>query len=435
MTRVAELESVSDTPWRHAPESSDAAVEVRAIAPARPVAKAGRWLALDLFRFCAVVLMVQGHVFSTMLSDAVKSQGWYPHHSFVHGYTAPMFLFGAGLAFGYTTFKKWDDHTSGGAAAIKRFKRYGWLLVIGYGLHLPTLALSRLLAIDDPARLARMFQVDVLQHIGVSLAICQILVLFVKNKRVFVTLVAAMAAFSVLAAPWIWNVELGETDTPLWVAGYVNASTGSLFPLVPWSGFTYTGIVIAYAVGVGGSARSISERVSWPFAALAVAFLLVPVVIDRFGPYAWPPHNFWKTNPLFFFWRLGNVMAVLAILCFGERMMTGLGWLSDEPDSALGRTAKKVLPWIKLVGAESLIIYVAHLLVLHGSLIAPGIKHSSVVHQGSETLVSATVVAVLLFVAMVLLARLWNELKKNQRGFAAVQMALVTIVAYLMLTG
>lgn len=431
MSRVAELESVSDREWRPAPERAVA----HAQAVPRVMSKAGRWLALDLFRFCAVVLMVQGHVFSTMLSDAVKQQGWYPHHSFVHGYTAPMFLFGAGLAFGYTTFRKWEQHTSGGAAARKRFKRYGWLLVIGYGLHMPTLAISRLFAIDDPARLARMFQVDVLQHIGVSLAICQLLVLFVKNQRVFVAIVGALAAFSVCAAPWVWNVDLSDSDLPVWLAGYVNSSTGSIFPLVPWSGFTYTGIVLAYVVGVGGSARSISDRLSWPFAALAVAFLLVPVVVDRFGPFPWPPHNFWKTNPLFFFWRLGNVIAVLAVLCFGEQLLSRLGWLDDAPSSSAGRAAKRIIPWVKLVGAESLIIYVAHLIVLHGSLIAPGIKHSGVVEEGSEGLASATAVALLLFLAMVLLAKLWNELKKNERGFAAIQIALVTIVAYLALAG
>ena len=81
------------------------------------VAKAQRWLGLDVFRFFAVLMMVQGHVFTTLLDATTKAQGWYPHHSAFHGYTAPMFLFGAGLAFGYTTFKKWDDHVAGGAFA------------------------------------------------------------------------------------------------------------------------------------------------------------------------------------------------------------------------------------------------------------------------------------------------------------------------------
>lgn len=427
MSRVAELD--------RAPVVSAPSVEAEAPAEARPLSRAGRWLALDLFRFCAVCLMVQGHVFSTLLDRATKSQDWYPHHSFVHGYTAPMFLFGAGLAFGYTTFRRWDEHARFGPGAVKRFKRYGWLLVIGYGLHLPTLSLRRLFAIDDPDRIARMLQVDVLQHIGVSLAITQVLVYLVKDKRLFIWIVSAMAAVCVLAAPWVWGLDLSDGPLPVWLAGYVNASTGSIFPILPWAGFTYTGIVIAYAVGVGGDARSVSSRVSWPFAALAAAALILPIVVDRFGPFDWPPHNFWKTNPLFFFWRLGNVLTVLAVLCFGERLLSRLRWLAPTNEGPVARAVQKMVPWVKLIAAESLIIYVVHLVVLHGSVVAPGMKHTDVFAAGSVGLAKATLAAGLLFGAMVLLARLWNELKKNRPGFFVVQFSLVSVIVFVMITG
>lgn len=393
------------------------------------LARPGRWLALDLFRFCAVCLMVQGHVFNTLLDQATRRQGWYPHHSFVHGYTAPMFLFGAGLAFGYTTFRGWSEHTRGGAAAIKRFKRYAWLLVIGYGLHLPTLSLSRLLSLDDPATLARMLQVDVLQHIGVSLALCQLLVLVVKQQRAFVAIVGTLAALVIFAAPWIWNVDLSGGVVPTWLAGYVNASTGSIFPLVPWAGFTYLGIVVAYAVGLNGGVESVSARVRWPFAALAAVFLIAPVLLDRFGLWPWPAHNFWKTNPLFFFWRLGNILAVLAILCFVERALEKRGALA-----AKGHFVDRALSWVKLIGAESLIIYVVHLVVLHGSVLGRGLKHTAMFRQGSLDLARASMVALALFLAMVLLAKAWSELRKTRFSFSAVQISLTSAIAYLMLT-
>lgn len=426
MNRVVPLERIEIGPVR---------AEAVARAAVEPVVKTGRWLALDLFRFCAVCLMVQGHVFSTLLDGATKGQGWYPHHSFVHGYTAPMFLLGAGLAFGYTTFRKWDEHAAFGPAARKRFRRYGWLLVIGYGLHLPTLSLRRLLEIDDPARIARMLQVDVLQHIGVSLAITQALVAIVKNREAFIWIVAALAAFCVSAAPWVWGMDLTGSAVPLWLVGYVNASTGSIFPILPWAGFTLTGIVISYAVGLGGPVRSVSDRASWPFAVLAAAFMILPVVADRFGPYPWPPHNFWKTNPFFFFWRLGNVLAVLTVLCFVERLLARRGWLDVQPRAPLGVVVQRILPWVKLVAAESLIIYVLHLVVLHGSALGPGLKHSGIVQAHSEGLAVAALVTLLLLAAMVLLAKLWNELKKHRTGFATVQVAMVSVLVLVMLTG
>jgi hypothetical protein len=36
---------------------------------------------------------------------------------------------------------------------------------------------------------------------------------------------------------------------------------------------------------------------------------------------------------------------------------------------------------------------------------------------------------------MVLLAKLWNELKKQKAGFRAVQLALVSVIVFVMLTG
>ena len=149
-------------------------------AQARP--RSGRWLALDLLRFCAVFLMVQGHVFSSLLSAEVRSERWYSHHNFVHGYTAPMFLFAAGLAFGYTTFRAWDAQTRVGPAFWKRMRRYAMLIGIGYALHLPSTSLAALMELS-PERLRSWLAIDVLQHIGVSLMCCQVLLLFARRQH------------------------------------------------------------------------------------------------------------------------------------------------------------------------------------------------------------------------------------------------------------
>lgn len=410
---------------------SFAGVDGRVVAAGRT----RRWLALDAFRFVAVCLMVQGHVFTTLLDRATKSQGWYPHHSFVHGYTAPMFLFGAGLAFGYTTFRQWEQHAAGGAPARKRYQRYFWLLFIGYLLHLPSLSLSRLLGISDPQTIARMFQADVLQHIGVSLALCQVLVWLVKRRGLFVAIIAALGIVSIAAAPWVWGLDLSDGLLPTWAAAYVNASTGSAFPLVPWAGFTYAGIVVAYALGAERRERlaDVSQVAAWPLTALALGCLIVPIVLDRFGPFAWPSHNFWKVNPLFTLWRLGNVLAILALFCHVERILLRCGILGAEARGRGSKVAVRVSRWIKLIAAESLIIYVAHLLVLHGSVLAPGLKHGDVAHEHSLGLGGASVVALALFLAMVGLAKLWNELKRERFAFRVVQAAMLTCIGCLLL--
>ena len=46
------------------------------------------------------------------------------------------------------------------------------------------------------------------------------------------------------------------------IAGFVNQTSGSLFPLVPWAGFTYAGILCAY---FARNARSPGRELAWPF--------------------------------------------------------------------------------------------------------------------------------------------------------------------------
>lgn len=392
--------------------------------------KSGRWLALDLLRFVAVLLMVQGHVFTSLLDPSYSGERWLRHHNFVHGYTAPMFLFASGLAFGYTTFRAWRANTGWGPALAKRFGRYGWLLVIGYGLHMPALALSRLVAIDA-ATLRQWLQVDVLQHIGVSLALLQLLAIAVRREAVFVAVVAALFVVVVFGAPLIWTADVSWLPTP--IAAYVNASTGSLFPLVPWAGFTYAGLLVAYAARAVSASDALgrpSHALAWPLLALTVSLFVLPIALNRAGLQLYGAHDFWKTDPYYFFFRLANVLAVLTAWCFVEKLADERGWL--EEGSAGGKTrVGTALSLVRVVGAESLLIYVAHLLFLHGSVLFHGFEH----HSGRTlSLSQASALSLLLLVAMVGLAWCWHEWKKGKWRFRVLQWSAIGGFAYLMLT-
>lgn len=386
--------------------------------------ESSRWLALDLLRFVAVLLMVQGHVFTSLLDPSYESQRWLRHHNFVHGYTAPMFLFASGLAFGYTTFRAWKANTTWGDGLAKRFRRYGWLLVIGYVLHMPALALTRLVHLDA-GTVRTWLQVDVLQHIGLSLALLQLLALAVRREKVFVGIVAALFAGVVLGAPLVWAADVSFLPQP--IAAYVNADTGSLFPLFPWAGFTYAGILVAYAAR---TARRPSHDLAWPLLALTVTLFVVPVALNRTGLQPYGPHDFWKTDPYYFFFRLANVLAVLTAWCFVEKLADRRGWL-DEGTKESRTKIGEALSLVRVVGAESLLIYVVHLVFLHGSVLSSGLEHAT---GRSLTFGQASLVATVLFGAMVALAWTWHEWKKGTWRFRVVQWSAIGSFAYLMLT-
>ncbi|MBX7191145.1 MAG: DUF1624 domain-containing protein [Sandaracinaceae bacterium] len=392
--------------------------------PARVGGKGARWLALDLLRFVAVLLMVQGHVFTSLLDPSYESQRWLRHHNFVHGYTAPMFLFASGLAFGYTTFRAWKANTTWGDGLAKRFRRYGWLLVIGYVLHMPALALTRLVHLDA-GTVRTWLQVDVLQHIGVSLALLQLLALAVRREKVFVGIVGALFTAVVLGAPLVWAADVSFLPSP--IASYLNADTGSLFPLFPWAGFTYAGILVAYAAR---SAKRPSHDLAWPLLALTVTLFVVPIALNRTGLQPYGAHDFWKTDPYYFFFRLANVLAVLTAWCFVEKLADARSWLDEGTKDAKTRMGE-LLSLVRIVGAESLLIYVVHLVFLHGSVLSSGLEHAT---GRSLTFGQASFVAATLFFAMVALAWTWHEWKKGTWRFRVLQWSAISGFAYLMLT-
>lgn len=384
-----------------------------------------RWLALDLLRFVAVFLMVQGHTFTELLSTSEQHERWYRHHQFVHGYTAPMFLFASGLAFGYTTFRSWDRATQPGEALYKRLRRYAWLLGIGYLMHVPTLALGGLVSANEGS-LRAWLQVDVLQHIGVSLCALQLLAVGVRRyttngEHVFARIVGLLFLGAVLLAPIVWAWP-ADRALPLALAGYVNGGSGSYFPLLPWAGFTYAGVLVAFALR---SAARPSEKAAPWLLGVTVFSLGVPVLMNRLGIRIYGPHDFWRTDPYYFFFRLGNVTAVLTVLAYAEIGASRLGLAL----AGRGRLAR-ALRWVRVVGEESLVVYVAHLVVLHGWVIRPGLARTM---GHSLTLGQCSLVALALFVSMVLVARAWSDMKKSRLRFQALQLSAAGAMAYLML--
>ena len=457
------LPVISDDSVPSVPSSPDPSQSARhSASKVTAKSKPGRWLALDLVRFCAVFLMVQGHVFSSLLDPSYEGQRWLRHHNFVHGYTAPMFLFASGLAFGYTTFRGWAANTKVGDGLWKRYRRYGWLLAIGYAMAMPALSLTRLLAIDNPDTWRLWLRVDVLQHIGVSLVILQSLAVLLRTEKRFIAAVAVLFLFAVFAAPFLWDWDAARYF-PTGIAAFLTSRTGSMFPLFPWAGFTYAGVLVAYAAR---TVKKPSRELAWPMLGLTLALFVLPVGLNRAGIQLYGAHDFWKSDPYYFFFRLANVLAIVTFWCFVERFAEGADWLKSldvakkvvsptaaqtdqqtdqqtgmqtgqqtQPKAVTGKQSQsvvaRVVEVVRIVGAESLLIYVTHLVLLHGSVLTVGFIHFT---GRSLTLGQAAFFAGMLFVAMVATAWIWHEWKKEPWRFRILQWGALAGFAFMMIT-
>lgn len=364
--------------------------------PSTPSPQAPRWLALDLFRFAAAALMVQGHVFTELLSSDYAGDRWFRHHRFVHGYTAPMFLFAAGLAFGVTTFRAWDKTTRPGRALSGRLGRYAMLVAVGYVLHWPALTPAGFASLGD-GEWTTFLSVDVLQHIGVSLGLVQLLAMVVRKPERLVTILAVAFALVVSFAPYLYDLDASAV-VPRFVAGYLSAATGSPFPLLPWALFSWAGVLVAWGL------RDV-ERPSWdalgPLLVTTALVLLVPIAVNRLGLRPYGTHDFWRSGPYYLFFRLGNVMAVLCAACLAERAIAPIR-------ATVVTTATR---FAGLVGQESLVVYVAHMALLHGVVATTGLA----THLGHQLSFGEAVLAtVLIGTASMGVAAAWGARKQRK---------------------
>lgn len=385
---------------------------------AAPVPAQKRWLALDVLRFLAVVLMVQGHTFNVVLNAEARAENWHRYHSFVHGLTAPMFLFGAGLAFGMTTFRNFEQHTRFGPATIQRLKRYGWLVVIGYALQMPSLSLLRTLELP-PEAVRHALHIGPLQLVGVSLAVIELAAIGLRSRGRFVGVVAVIGLAIAFGAPPFERVPT-ERLLPLAITSFLDARTGSLFPLFPWGAYLCAGVVVAHVIW-DAQLRAPRPKLALPMALVGLTLCAVTYTLYRFQLNVYGPHEYWRTDPQFTFFRIGVVLLVLG----------GLAALVTALERATTRPATTALGGLRAaanIGRESLVIFIGHLLVLYGSPLWRSMRF----HLGGKLgLRDACVMAAALIVAMVALAHVWTMLRTNRkRPFEVLKLSLASALFY-----
>jgi hypothetical protein len=399
-----------------APPEAIATLEAGTIAAPSSV----RFGGLDVFRFLAVISMVQGHTFTVVFDAGADPPAWLRWHSYVHGYTAPMFLFASGLAFGITTFPRLSEHTADALARsaapwrsepARRFARYAIILAIGYLLQFPGHSLA-LLGAATPAGEPSVFRVDALHAIGVTLMVAQAMALVCTSTRAMAIAALGALVACVGLAPAFATASI-DASVPDLVASYFTVDRGSLFPLFPFAGYVFAGIVVAYAIHASAKKRSHDSAV--PALVAAGALLAIGTFLAYRASGALDLHPvlsgghavFWRASPLLFFFRVGLLLVLLGTV------------------STLAG-ARRPAPVVRAAAQETLVVYVLHLLVLYGSPIHRGLELDVGKHLD---LARSTGVAALLIGAMLAAAYGWHWVKtKKPLVHDAIRWAIAAVV-------
>ena len=272
---------------------------------------------IDLLRGIAVIGMIWVHAANTFLAADEQEQAWFNGLRFYHGLIAPTFFWVAGYMRGLAAAKLGPRKP-----AWPTVKRLLWVWAIGYLLHMPWDALARG---DFSAPVLRiLFQSDVLHCLAAS---C-LLLLAVERGIKRASMQAGIVMLFTIASVVFTDDMAATTTGYMPLDAYLSKAHGSIFPLFPWFAFAGFGFVI----GQGGGMHWLLGV----FGALG-AFVLSEI---------------WSSDTdAFFYERLGWVL-----------MNATAFWLVSTWLQSRSITLPK---WLLLAGRQSLVIYVAHLLMIH----------------------------------------------------------------------
>jgi acyltransferase len=366
--------------------STPAATPESRTPPATGGGGARRVIFIDLARALAVVFMLYGHTVDALLSPEYRSGLIFEIWTFQRGLTSCLFLLLSGFAFSIATARRWSAQVRFSPALVKRLRRFGLFVLLGYALHFPAARFADLPAATEQ-QWRSFFAVDVLQLIGVTFVGVQILVMLTRSRRVFMITTLVLAAALAAATPWFWGVDW-EGRLPLWLAAYLTPSAGSQFPVLPWAAFVLIGAGLGQIYSRWGAAdlvRYANLVLLAPGAVMIAVYLAVSSL--PFSLFGDGPNSFIPTQVLV---RTGASLVILGAVAHASRRITRLPHV------------------FAAVAQETLLIYFIHLCIVYGSVWNRGLAQ---IFGMSLTPRSAAITVVMLVAAMAGLASYWNWMK------------------------
>ncbi|MGB5874357.1 MAG: heparan-alpha-glucosaminide N-acetyltransferase domain-containing protein [Bacteroidota bacterium] len=374
--------------------------------------KHNRIAQLDVMRGAAVMAMVLGHSIDALLSPDVKTTELYRLYDFARGFTAPVFLVLSGFAFSVATERRWAGYTQPSIFLMRRLFKILMLLAIGYALHFPFFSLGKILLNTKPEEYARFFRVDVLQCVGVGVLLLQGLVLVSRTPRRFAAAALGAGVMVTVMTPIVWNTDF-SAFLPRFLIPYLNEQQASLFPLFPYGAYMFFGAAAGHAylkAAASGRERVILKLL---LAAGGAAFA-AGLAADHIPLQLYPVHDYWKASPSIILIRTGVVLAV-----------TSLVFTFEGIPPLLSRNAR-------LLGKFSLLVYAAHIPLVYGSSISPGLAQAV-----GQTFSLPTTVALAsgVLLSMLALVHLIAYMRQNlRRPLRFAQVGLACSLLYIFLT-
>ncbi|MEN9281441.1 MAG: hypothetical protein RL594_376 [Bacteroidota bacterium] len=308
-----------------------------------------RLYALDLARFVAMLLMIQGHVLDALVmpSELDISHAPWSIWNWIRGLTAPVFLTVSGAVHVFAA--KRDAEGRIPSTTIERRLRWAiTILVIGYALVFPGKRIIDLPYVP-PSGWTAFFAVNILQLVGVTM---MLFVVVMESTRSVKNMGrrAAITAALILACSPLAHMDAVVNALPAWLSPYLSAERGSLFPFFPVGSYLFLGVIVgSYLHAKPSEERDatlvrLAVRIGLPLTIVGYGLLYGLVAMGV------PQSDIDNPNSVLLVCaRFGAVLVVFA----GAVQVLRLTW--------------RLRSAYVLFGAKSLYIYVIHVVLLFGT--------------------------------------------------------------------
>ncbi|HEY2015908.1 MAG TPA: heparan-alpha-glucosaminide N-acetyltransferase domain-containing protein, partial [Bryobacteraceae bacterium] len=257
---------------------------------------------LDWMRGLAVVIMIQCHTFNSFARTELQAGGPYVLSQFVGGMAAPLFLFMAGMTFGF----QMDSLERRERLPLRR-----WLIALRHGGYILGVAfafrIGNFLASLPRVDFQEVIKVDILNCMGVGLMALSVAAVLGAKGRVRFAIAAGLAIAA--AAPLVAN--LPWEGVPVLLRQYLAAEPGQgRFAFFPCA--SYVGFGLAAGTIVKGTAAERFERLMQWVVAIGFALVFSAQYFSSIPASVYSKSNFWSDSPGLILIRVGVSLLLMA---------------------------------------------------------------------------------------------------------------------------
>jgi len=364
---------------------------------------------IDLHKGIVLLIMIEVHVFNSMLLPEIKDAAWFPIINFINGLVAPSFIFVSGFAFSFSGPEKLKELRRFRLPFWKQISRLLLIILAGYSLRIP-FSLTDTLAKSGANELAPFLIVDVLQCIGIGLLLLMFIRMLIKDDKVLAVVLIVLSMLIMIVSPLMWNAELNNY-LPNFIANYFTNKYGSLFPVFPWFTFMLTGYLFGYYFTLARKYGKIESYFKYNYYIAFALIIIGHLTVTTFSPFHLEMP---RPNIFFFILRLGYILF----------LFSACKSITDKFDLKNS--------FLLNISRASLLVYWLHLILIFGFFW--GGKSLVTIIGPTLDIFQSLLMTLGLIIVMVLIANTWAKVKiKNLElsqkitvGFVA-----VLIIVYL----